>query len=95
VIEQFRVEHSPAGVDRLIERCLAVEPDPAQVRVVLETRHGLLVEVLIDAGFCVVPVNPDLVARRGGPARKKDERTKPEKRTIFCTHVGRITRCAL
>jgi transposase len=73
VIEQFRIEHGPAGVDRLIERCLAVEPDPAEVRVVLETRHGLLVEALIDAGFTVVPVNPDVVARRRGPARKKDD----------------------
>jgi transposase len=33
----------------------------------------LLVEALIDAGFAVVPVNPDLVARRRGPARKKDD----------------------
>ena len=40
---------------------------------VLETRHGLLVEALLDAGFTVVPVNPDLVARRRGPARKKDD----------------------
>jgi Transposase len=41
--------------------------------VVLETRHGTLVEQLLDAGFTVVPVNPDLVARRRGPARKKDD----------------------
>ena len=40
---------------------------------VLETRHGLLVEALMDAGFTVLPVNPDLVARRRGPARKKDD----------------------
>ena len=39
----------------------------------LQTRHGLLVEALIDAGFTLVPVNPDLVARRRGPARKKDD----------------------
>jgi transposase len=43
------------------------------VRVVLETRHGLLVEALVDAGFTVLPVNPDLVARRRGPAKKKDD----------------------
>jgi len=73
VIQQFRIEHSPAGVERLVTRCLALEADPAEVRVVLETRHGLLVEALIDAGFTVVPVNPDLVARRRGPARKKDD----------------------
>ena len=40
---------------------------------VLETRHGLLVERLLDAGYVVLPVNPDLVARRRGPARKKDD----------------------
>lgn len=73
VIEQFRIEHSPAGIEGLIRRCLALEPDPAEIRVVLETRHGLLVEALVDAGFAVVPVNPDLVARRRGPARKKDD----------------------
>lgn len=73
VFEQFRIDHGPAGVGALIERALRLEPDPAEVRVVLETRHGLLVEALIDAGFTVVPVNPDLVARRRGPARKKDD----------------------
>jgi hypothetical protein len=73
VIEQFRIEHGPAGVGRLVARCLELEPEAAEVRVVLETRHGLLVEALADAGFTVLPVNPDLVARRRGPARKKDD----------------------
>ncbi len=73
VIEQFRIDHGPAGVTALIERALRIEPDPAEVRVVLETRHGLLVEALLDAGFTVIPVDPDLVARRRGPARKKDD----------------------
>lgn len=73
VIEQFRIDHTATGVGRLVARCLELEPDPAEVRVVLETRHGLLVESLIDAGFTVLPVNPDLVARRRGPARKKDD----------------------
>jgi transposase len=73
VIEQFRIEHSAAGVARLVARCVTLEPDPAEVRVVLETRHGVLVETLIDAGFTLLPVNPDLVARRRGPAKKKDD----------------------
>jgi hypothetical protein len=73
VIEQFRFDHGPAGIQRLISRCLELEPDPAEVRVVIETRHGLLVEALSDAGFTVLPVNPDLVARRRGPAKKKDD----------------------
>jgi transposase len=73
VVEQFRIEHGPAGVARLVARCLELEPEAAEVRVVLETRHGLLVEALVDAGFSVLPVNPDLVARRRGPAKKKDD----------------------
>ncbi len=73
VIDEFRIDHGPAGIARLVARCLALEPDPAEVRVVLETRHGMLVEALLDAGFTVLPVNPDLVARRRGPAKKKDD----------------------
>jgi hypothetical protein len=44
---------------------------------VLESCHGLLVERLLDAGDVVVPVNPDLVARRRGPAKKKDDTRAP------------------
>src|SRR5689334_348368 len=42
VVEQFRISHGPDGVGALIDRALRLEPDPAEVRVVLETRHGLL-----------------------------------------------------
>ena len=73
VMQVLRVEHTPAAVDQLIAQLATLEPDPAEVRVVLETRHGLLVERLLDAGYVVLPVNPDLVARRRGPARKKDD----------------------
>jgi hypothetical protein len=73
VIEVVWVQHTPAAVDQLAARIAALEADPAEVRVVLETRHGLLVERLVDAGYTGLPVNPDLVARRRGLARKKDD----------------------
>jgi len=73
VIDVLRVDHSPAALDGLVRRIGELEPDATEVRVVLETRHGLLVERLVDAGYMVVPVNPDLVARQRGPARKKDD----------------------
>src|SRR5712691_1855056 len=73
VFDVRRVEHSPKAVDALVEQIASLEPDPAEVRVVLETPHGMLVEALVDAGYVVVPVNPDLVARRRGPAKKKDD----------------------
>jgi hypothetical protein len=46
-----------AGPGRHPGRCLELEPDPAEVRVVLETRHGLLVEALADAGERLSPVH--------------------------------------
>src|SRR5688500_10673126 len=73
VVEVVRVGHNPGAVDALVDRIVELEPDPAEVRVVIETRHGLLVDRLVDAGFVVLPVNPDLIARRRGPAKKKDD----------------------
>ena len=73
VVEVLRIEHHPDAVAALVDRIAGLEADPAEVRVVLETRHGLLVEALIDAGYTVLPVNPELVSRRRGPARKKDD----------------------
>jgi hypothetical protein len=73
VFEVSRVEHTPTAVATLLSRIVGLEPDPAEVRVVIETSHGMLVEQLLDSGFTVVPVNPDLIARRRGPARKKDD----------------------
>jgi transposase len=73
VIEVLRVEHRPRAVAALVERIAGLEADPAGVRVVIETRHGLLVEALVEAGYTVLPVNPELVSRRRGPARKKDD----------------------
>ena len=46
----LRVEHQPAVVSALLERIARLKSDPAEVRVVLETRHGLLVETLVQAG---------------------------------------------
>jgi hypothetical protein len=73
VTDLRRIEHTPAGLADLIRHIQALEPTPANVRVVVETRHGLLVDALLAAGFTVIAVNPDLVARRRGPARKKDD----------------------
>jgi hypothetical protein len=46
VIQLRRVEHIPAAIAQIA----ALAPDPGEVRVVIETRNGLLVERLLDAG---------------------------------------------
>ena len=81
VLEIVRVDHQPEAVDAFIQKVAQLQPDPTEVRVVIETSHGLLVERLLDVGYVVCPINPDLVARRRGPARKKDD---PEDARIMC-----------
>ena len=72
VIEQFRIQHGPDGVASLVERALGLEPDPAEVRVVIETRHGLLVEALLDA---------DSPCSRSTPTSSRGAVDRPGKRT--------------
>ncbi|MGH3517550.1 MAG: hypothetical protein ACRDQ7_09085 [Haloechinothrix sp.] len=74
VVDVAWVEHTPAAVGVLVARIATLEPDPAEVRVVIETRHGLLVEAMLDAGYTVLPVNPDLVARRRGASEEERRR---------------------
>jgi hypothetical protein len=50
VLQVIRVEHTPAAVDQRIAQIVGLEPDPAEVGVVIKTRHGLLVEQLVNAG---------------------------------------------
>jgi transposase len=73
VFDVVKVAHRREAVEALLHRIAELEPDPAEVRVVLETSQGLLVEQLVDAGYVVVPVNPDLIARRRGPAKTKND----------------------
>src|SRR5215831_5343713 len=51
VIEVVRVEHHPQAVAALMARIAGLEPDPAEVRVVIETRHGLLAGALVAPGI--------------------------------------------
>jgi hypothetical protein len=46
VTEVVRVAHTPTAVAAVLERIATLEADRPRVRVVLETRHGTLVEQL-------------------------------------------------
>jgi hypothetical protein len=47
--EVTSVERTPAAVTALMSRIVGLKPDPADVRVVIETSHGVLVEQLLDS----------------------------------------------
>ena len=50
VVQVLRVQHDKPALEGLLEQLRALEPDPGEVRVVLETRHGLLVERCLRPG---------------------------------------------
>lgn len=60
VVVRFTVPHSAAGVTDLVER-LAKVAIPSELRVAIERPSGLLVDTLVDRGFAVVPIHPNVV----------------------------------
>jgi len=72
LLSQFRVAHSTSGLAELVQR-LSNVADPHQVACVIETRHGILVNTLLEAGFCVYPVNPKTVDRHRSASGAKTD----------------------
>src|SRR5262249_16798187 len=54
------VPHTAAGLTELVER-LTRFGSPASLAVALERPSGLVVDTLLDAGFRVVPIHPNVV----------------------------------
>lgn len=69
----FRVPHNAAGLATLCERLQSLGGEAEKVACILETRHGLLVTALLEAGFAVYPVNPKTVDRRRRPSGAKTD----------------------
>jgi transposase len=69
----FRVTHSLAGLKELIIRLRGLTGRPEDVACIIETRHGLLVTTLLEAGFPIYPVNPKTVDRHRKPSRAKTD----------------------
>lgn len=61
VRDRFDVTHDAAGLRELIARLRRYASTPAQLRVAIERPSGLVVDALIDAGFAVVPIHPNVV----------------------------------
>ena len=60
MLSQFTIEHSADGIAMLVRR-LAKFGDPADVPVAIERPNGRLVDLLLEAGHPVVPVNPNAI----------------------------------
>jgi transposase len=56
----FEVEHDASGLTTLISRLRKVSPTEP-LRIAIERPSGLLVDRLMDAGFTIVPIHPNVV----------------------------------
>jgi len=59
-LEHFAVAHDREGLDHLVARLRRHGP-PAETPIAIERPSGLVVDVLIEAGFLVTPVHPNIV----------------------------------
>src|SRR5436190_3952394 len=60
IAAEFTIEHSAEGIAALIRR-LARYGDPAGMPVGIERPNGRLVDLLLEAGYPVVPVSPNAI----------------------------------
>jgi len=60
VLDQFTVEHSASGMTELSARLCKRAP-AAELRVAIERPTGLIVDTLVEEGFVVVPIHPNVV----------------------------------
>jgi transposase len=62
-VAQLHVEHTPEGLAKLVSFLQGIAPLD-QIACVLETKHGLLITALLEAGLALYPVNPKTVDRK-------------------------------
>src|SRR6185436_15323428 len=59
--ESFTVTHDAAGVRELLARLRRYAATAAELPVAIERPSGLVVDTLVEAGFPVVPIHPNVV----------------------------------
>jgi transposase len=70
-----RVAHTKAGLEALVQFLEGIS-GPGQkehLACSIETKHGLLIAALLEAGFAVYPVNPKTLDRRRAPSGAKTD----------------------
>jgi len=60
VVDRFEARHDREGLSALATR-LKRFAEPSELRVAIERPSGLLVDALVDEGFVVVPIHPNIV----------------------------------
>ncbi len=62
-VGSLRVEHTPEGLAKLVGFLRDLAP-LEQIACIIETKHGLLITALLEAGLALYPVNPKTIDRK-------------------------------
>lgn len=60
VLARFTIQHSAVGLEELVRRLRSFGPSD-QVSIAIERPSGLLVDTLLEAGFRIVPIHPNVL----------------------------------
>jgi transposase len=71
-VAERRVDHTPEGLEKLISFLRGIAPLD-QLACIIETKHGLLISTLLEAGVPLYPVNPKTIDRKRVPSRAKTD----------------------
>lgn len=71
-VAQLRVEHTPQGLKKLVSFLREIAP-LEQIACILETKHGLLITALLEAGLALYPVNPKTIDRKRAASGAKTD----------------------
>jgi transposase len=60
VLDRFEAGHDREGLEALVRR-LAKHGEPGGIRIAIERPSGLLVDALVEAGYVIAPIHPNVV----------------------------------
>lgn len=72
-LKYFTIPHKREGMEQLKQKLFSISPDPESFACLVETKNGLLVQFLLEAGFPVYPLNPKVVDNRRKPSGAKSD----------------------
>jgi transposase len=67
----FTIPHTREGLESLKEQLLQIAQNTQSIACIIETKHRLLIQSLLEDGFAVYPVNPKVVEWRHKPSGAK------------------------
>jgi transposase len=71
-VAHLRIAHTPEGLQKLIAFLRGIAPLD-QIACIIETKHGLLITALLEAGLSLYPVNPKTIDRKRSASRAKTD----------------------